>query len=264
MSKEQRITASEVILRKIASRDASVGLLVKQAAMMKKSGIGEFFSELGGKIKGGIDSAGKATKDYFMDVNNIKDLGIGAATAAGTYGLSGLIPGADKARGYRLLASLAAGTGATIYGDEIRAGTQKLWDKTPWGQQEIARANAEAKALADERARSAKAISERDATIGGLQSNVTDLQNTITADRNRHAQTIADNDATIGNLQNTIASMQKKIMDEQAEVDRLNTLLVNYRRGINNADLGGVFTTEQERRNNIIKAILEASGKQIE
>lgn len=153
MSKEQRITASEVMLRKIASRDASVGLLVKQAAMMKNSGVGEFFSSLGGKVKGGIDAAGKATKDYFMDVNNIKDLGIGAATTAGTYALSGLVPGADKYRGYRLLASLAAGTGATIYGDEIRGGAQALLDKTPFGKQEIAKANAkanaEAQALAD-------------------------------------------------------------------------------------------------------------------
>lgn len=223
MSKET-MNASELMLRKIASRDATVGLLVKQAALMKTSGIGQWLSDTYAKAKDGLATAGQATKDYFMDVNNIKDLGIGAATTAGTYALSGLIPGADKARGYRLLASLAAGTGATIYGDEIRGGAQALWDKTPWGKQQIAADAAAAQALADERAGNARAIAERDATIGGLQGNVTDLQ--------------------------------KKLTDEQAEVARLNTVLGDYRHGINAADLGGVFTSAEERRQNIINAIL--------
>lgn len=225
----ERMNASELMLRKIASRDAAAGLLVKQAALMKTSGIGQWLSDVYDKAKGGLTAAGQATKDYFMDVNNIKDLGIGAATAAGTYGLSGLIPGAEKARGYRLLASLAAGTGATIYGDEIRGGAQKLWDKTPWGKQEIARAEAEAKALADERAAAAKGIADRDAQIRRQADDNTELL--------------------------------QRVWDTEAEVARLNGRLGDYRTGINAADLGGTFVSADERRQRILEAIHAAYQK---
>lgn len=224
------MNASELMLRKIASRDATACLLVKQAALMKTSGIGQWLSDIYGKAKDGLATAGQATKDYFMDVNNIKDLGIGAATTAGTYALSGLVPGADKYRGYRLLASLAAGTGATIYGDEIRGGAQALWDKTPWGKQEIARANAEAQALADERAGNAKAIKDRDATI-------------------------ADRDATIGGLKGNVSDLQNKLTAEQGEVARLQRVNRAYVQGINDADLGGVFTNGDARKAKLREAI---------
>lgn len=225
----ETMNASELMLRKIASRDAAVGLLVKQAALMKTSGIGQWLSDVYGKAKEGLSSAGQATKDYFMDVNNIKDLGIGAATAASMYGLSGLIPGAEKARGYRLLASLAAGTGATIYGDEIRGGAQALWDKTPWGKQQIAADAAAAQALADERAAAAKGISDRDASIADLGNQVTDLT--------------------------------ARLQNRDDEVARLNARLGDYRSGINSADLGGTFVSADERRARILEAIRAAYQK---
>jgi hypothetical protein len=196
---------------------------------MKTSGIGQWLSDVYGKAKDGLASAGQATKDYFMDVNNIKDLGIGAATTAGTYALSGLVPGAEKARGYRLLASLAAGTGATIYGDEIRGGAQALWDKTPWGKQEIARAEAEAQALADERATAQNNIIERDARIRGLNAQVRELYD--------------------------------RAENSDAEVARLNARLGDYRTGINAADLGGTFVSADERRQRILEAIHAAYQK---
>lgn len=227
----ETMNASELMLRKIASRDATVCLLVKQAALMKTSGFGQWLSGVYDKAKGGLTAAGQATKDYFMDVNNIKDLGIGAATTAGIYGLSGFIPGAEKARGYRLLASLAAGTGATIYGDEIRGGAQALWDKTPWGKQEIARAKAEAEALANERATAAATIADREAALKR---------------RNADFSIVSD-----------------RLRDREAEVARLNARLGDYNAGINSADLGGVFVSADERRLRIREAINAMYRKRI-
>jgi len=53
------------------------------------------------------------------DPTHLKQLGVGAATTGGLYGLSWLLPGARRTHGLRLLASILAGGTAGYYGDNI-------------------------------------------------------------------------------------------------------------------------------------------------
>lgn len=91
------------------------------------------------------ESVRTAASEYLKNPDNWKNMAIGAGTGLGIYELSSLLPGAKKKRGARALLAFLAGTGATIAGDSIRSGAQKLWDATPWSEAGKDRAlNAEA------------------------------------------------------------------------------------------------------------------------
>ena len=64
-------------------------------------------------------------KQWDANKGNLGSLGLGAVAGAGTYGLSGLIPGVKKQQALRLLLGLMAGAGTAAYGNEIQAGIGK-------------------------------------------------------------------------------------------------------------------------------------------
>lgn len=136
MSKWKPTNASERIMVKIATHDPSLRAVCSMCRMSKKAdGIADTINDWGQKaVEWGKQTADWASKDNF---NNLKNVGVGLGTGLGTYALSGLLPGAKKHRGLRLLGALGAGLGAGAYGDEIRQGVQNLWDKTPWRQKEF-------------------------------------------------------------------------------------------------------------------------------
>lgn len=81
-----------------------------------------------GMVKRAGGSAWDAFTEKLKDPEFLKNIGMGLGAAGltglGTYALSGLIPGAKKERGLRLLASILAGTGVgsavSYYGKDIR------------------------------------------------------------------------------------------------------------------------------------------------
>jgi hypothetical protein len=135
------------IMTKIASRDfgglrvlcALDGLnkIAEQATKADKAdkpfvdpATTDAFKNLWESIKGGISNAGKTIGDatqkgfnsaaqWLADPTHLKQLGIGAATTGGIYGLSWLLPNARHTHGLRLLASILGGTTAGAYGDNI-------------------------------------------------------------------------------------------------------------------------------------------------
>lgn len=90
---QQFKTTQQRVLYKIATKDKAVDLLKNTA---------------------------NSAKEWITDPETLKDLGMGAVTAAGAYGLSGLLPNAKKHKLKRLFASLGIGGLTAWQGSNIR------------------------------------------------------------------------------------------------------------------------------------------------